>query len=35
MPYIDTHDGTRLFFKDLGGGKPAVFLSSWALNADM
>lgn len=28
-------DGTPLFFRDWGQGKPVVFLHSWAFNADM
>jgi non-heme chloroperoxidase len=28
-------DGTSLFHKDWGSGRPVVFVSSWGLNADM
>ena len=33
--YIETRDGTRLFYKDWGTGKPVVFIHGWALGADM
>src|SRR5262249_24877319 len=32
---IVTHDGTTLFHKDWGSGRPVLFVSSWGLNADM
>jgi pimeloyl-ACP methyl ester carboxylesterase len=32
---IVTGDGTSLFHKDWGSGRPVVFVSSWGLNADM
>jgi non-heme chloroperoxidase len=32
---IVTSDGTSLFHKDWGSGRPVVFVSSWGLNADM
>ncbi len=35
MPYIQTQDGTRLFYKDWGTGQPVLFLHGWPLNADM
>jgi len=35
MPYIDTPDGQRLFYKDWGTGAPIVFLAAWALPSDM
>ena len=35
MPYFETQDHTRLFYKDWGTGKPVVFVSSWSLGADM
>ncbi|PIG91211.1 alpha/beta hydrolase [Gloeocapsopsis sp. IPPAS B-1203] len=28
-------DGTRLFYKDWGTGKPVIFIHGWALNADI
>lgn len=34
MPYISTDDGTRLFYKDWGSGKPVVFSHGWPLTAD-
>src|SRR5262245_4794724 len=34
-PFIVTRDGANLFYKDWGGGKPVVFVHSWALNSDM
>jgi pimeloyl-ACP methyl ester carboxylesterase len=33
--YITTNDGVRLFYKDWGQGQPVLFLSGWALTADM
>ena len=33
--FIETVDGTHLFFTDWGAGKPVVFLHSWGVNADM
>ncbi|MBI3799031.1 MAG: alpha/beta hydrolase [Deltaproteobacteria bacterium] len=33
--FIETKDGTSLFYKDWGAGKPVVFLSNWGLNSDM
>jgi pimeloyl-ACP methyl ester carboxylesterase len=47
MPYVETPDGTRLFYKDWGiafgpqaasgpqAGRPVLFLHGWPLNADM
>jgi len=35
MRRIVTRDGTGLFHKDWGSGRPVVFVSSWGLNADM
>jgi pimeloyl-ACP methyl ester carboxylesterase len=35
MPYLDTPDGTRLYYKDWGTGRPVVFIHGWPLDADM
>lgn len=34
MPSIKTHDGTEIFYKDWGSGRPVVFSHGWPLNAD-
>ncbi|CAJ0773278.1 alpha/beta fold hydrolase [Ralstonia chuxiongensis] len=34
MQTITTQDGTRIFYKDWGSGKPLVFSHGWPLNAD-
>jgi len=34
MPAISTKDGTTLFYKDWGRGKPIVFAHGWPLDAD-
>jgi len=34
MPSISTKDGTTLFYKDWGRGKPIVFAHGWPLDAD-
>jgi non-heme chloroperoxidase len=33
-PFIETRDGTQLFYRDWGSGAPLVFLSGWALTSD-
>lgn len=33
-PYIETRDGTQLFYRDWGTGAPLVFLSGWALTSE-
>jgi non-heme chloroperoxidase len=33
-PYIETRDGTQLFFRDWGQGSPLVFISGWALTSE-
>jgi non-heme chloroperoxidase len=34
MPTITTTDGTEIFYKDQGTGRPVVFSHGWPLNAD-
>jgi non-heme chloroperoxidase len=34
-PYVITVDGTMLYYKDWGSGKPIVFVHSWAMASDM
>jgi non-heme chloroperoxidase len=34
MPRITTGDGTELFFRELGTGRPIAFSHGWPLNAD-
>jgi non-heme chloroperoxidase len=34
-PFIQTADGTKLFYKDWGTGKPVIFIHGWAMNSDM
>lgn len=34
MPYIQTRDGTDLYVKDWGHGRPVILLHGWPLNAD-
>jgi pimeloyl-ACP methyl ester carboxylesterase len=34
MPYITTRDGTELFVKDWGAGRPIVLIHGWPLSAD-
>ena len=34
MPYIQTKDGTEIFYKDWGTGQPIVFHHGWPLSAD-
>src|SRR5215472_2016086 len=31
--FVETEDGTALFFRDWGTGKPMVFVAPWALNS--
>lgn len=33
--FIETQDGTRLFYQDWGTGKPVVFIHGWAVGADI
>lgn len=32
-PFIETADGTSLFYSDWGSGQPVVFLAAWCLNS--
>ena len=34
MPFIETSDRTRIFYKDEGAGQPIVFSHGWPLTAD-
>ena len=34
MPYIKTRDGTDIFVKDWGQGRPVILMHGWPLNAD-
>ncbi|WP_294325283.1 alpha/beta hydrolase [uncultured Sphingomonas sp.] len=34
MPYVKTRDGTSLFVKDWGQGRPVVLIHGWPLSAD-
>ncbi len=33
MPFIETRDGARLFYRDWGAGRPVLFLSAWAMDS--
>ena len=35
MPFIETNDGTNLFYKDWGEGKTVLFVHGWCLGVDM
>jgi len=35
MPYVETQDGTRLFYADWGTGKPVLLIHGWPLNGAM
>lgn len=35
MPYVKTRDGTDIYVKDWGSGRPVILLHGWPLNADM
>jgi pimeloyl-ACP methyl ester carboxylesterase len=34
MPYVKTRDGTDLYVKDWGSGRPVILIHGWPLNAD-
>ena len=34
MPYVKTRDGTDLYVKDWGQGRPVILMHGWPLNAD-
>jgi non-heme chloroperoxidase len=34
MPYIATKDGTQIYYKDWGSGRPIVFSHGWPLSSD-
>lgn len=35
MPIITAGDGTRIFYKNRGSGRPVVFSHGWPLDADL
>ena len=35
MPFIKAEDGTRIYYKDWGTGRPVVLIHGWPLDADM
>ncbi|RSM68233.1 alpha/beta hydrolase [Actinoplanes sp. ATCC 53533] len=34
MPFVTTTDGTRIYYKDWGAGRPVVLSHGWPLNSD-
>jgi esterase/lipase len=35
LMFLETRDGTEIFFRDLGDGPPVVLIHGWPLNGDM
>ena len=35
LMFLETRDGTEIFFRDLGDGRPVVLIHGWPLNGDM
>ena len=35
MPYLETRDGTEIYFNDIGTGTPVVLIHGWPLSGDM
>ena len=35
MPYVKTRDGTDIYVKDWGSGRPVILIHGWPLGADM
>src|SRR5438445_5166723 len=35
MGFVTTRDGTEIFYKDWGNGRPVLFSHGWPLNADV
>src|SRR5689334_9814834 len=33
MQFVETRDGTELFVRDVGEGRPVVFVAAWGLNS--
>ena len=34
MPFVTTFDGTEIFYKDWGSGRPVLLAHGWPLNSD-
>ena len=34
MSYVTTQDGTKIFYRDMGTGKPVILIHGWPLNGD-
>ena len=35
MPFVETQDGTEIYYTDWGAGKPVVLIHGWPVNGDM